>query len=374
MKQHKIRVIISGGGTGGHVFPAIAIARAIERLHSESEFLFIGAKGRIEMEKVPLAGYPIEGLWISGLQRSLSLKNLSFPFKVMSSLYQSWRILRRFKPDIAIGVGGYASAPALWVASRMGIPTLIQEQNAFPGIANRILASSADAICVAYAGMEKYFPANHLHLTGNPIRQMVTNAVGLREEAAKYFGLEPTKPCLLVIGGSLGARTINRCIGEMMGEVIGAGYQLLWQTGKTHAETSKIMAAPYDKLGVVVSPFIDRMDLAYALADVVVSRAGAIAIAELASAGKAVVLVPSPNVTEDHQRKNAEALVVKQAALMILDAEADHKLKETVLGLLSNPEEKGQLANNIKKLASSHADEKIASLALQLISNKSNTR
>ncbi len=366
MKPSELRILISGGGTGGHVFPAIAIAKAIERLHPGAIIRFVGAKGRMEMEKVPLAGYQIEGLWISGLQRRLTMQNLLFPIKVLASLWKSWRIVRRFRPDAAIGVGGYASAPAVYVASRMGVPSLIQEQNAFPGIANRILSKHADLICVAYEGMEKYFPASRIRMTGNPVRRDVLDKLDHRTEASMYFGLDAAKPTILSVGGSLGAKTLNTGMHAMLQSLTNAGYQVVWQTGRAYAAETEHLRNEWKGKGVCILPFIDRMDLAYAMADLVVSRAGAIAIAELAAAGKAAILVPSPHVAEDHQRKNAEALVARDAAIMIADQDAKGQLEAAILDLAANPARIKTLQDNIQKLGNQYADETIARLAIEL--------
>jgi len=370
MSQQSLNILISGGGTGGHIFPALAIAEAIRTQRPGARFLFVGARGRMEMERVPAAGYPIEGLWISGLQRRMSLSNLAFPFKIIHSLVHARRILRRFRPAVAVGVGGYASAPALWMASRMGIPTLIQEQNSFPGIANRILARTADIICVAYEGMDRYFPASAIRLTGNPVRHTVLPHQGKRAEALQHFGLSGNSPVLLSIGGSLGARTMNEAIAAGLDTIHEAGIQLIWQTGKAFIGEAERLAAPYP--GIRPYAFIQRMDLAYSLADLVVSRAGAIAIAELSAAGMPSILVPSPNVTEDHQTKNALALVQKGAALMIRDAEAQTQLVPGMIELAQQSEKRRELAGAIKNLAHPDADRLIATLALELAERNTN--
>ena len=314
-----MKIIVSGGGSGGHVFPAIAIADALKKKDKFIEILFVGAKGKIEMEKVPKAGYEIEGLWISGLQRKLTLRNLSFPFKLISSLWKARGILKRFKPDVVVGVGGFASGPVLEMASRMGIPCLIQEQNSYAGITNRLLAKKVDRICVAYDGMERFFPASKIVHTGNPVRQDLLDLSQKKNEAIAHFGLDPDKKTLLVFGGSLGARTLN--------EMMDTGYQsiksltdtqVLWQVGKLYEVSfQNSETAQLDHVRLLT--FIDRMDLAYAVADVVMCRAGASTISELCLAGKASILIPSPNVAEDHQRKNAEALVSKNAARLVLE-------------------------------------------------------
>lgn len=368
------RVIISGGGTGGHIFPAIAIANALKEKVADIEILFIGAKGRMEMEKVPAAGYRIEGLTISGFQRRFTLKNLSFPFKLLGSLMKARAIISKFKPDLVIGVGGYASGPTLRIATSRGIPSLIQEQNSFPGVTNRLLGNRVQKICVAYAGMEKYFPKDNMVLTGNPIRRDVVAIQGKEEEARRYFGLAPDKKTLLVIGGSLGAGTINQAI--LRFAQTHPDIQILWQTGRYYFE--QIQAALTDAGSnieqptsniphLIVLPFIDRMDLAYASADLIVSRAGAIAISELCVVGKPIILVPSPNVAEDHQTKNACALVDKKAALMVRDNMAIETLGKTILDLFSNQRLQTELSTNIKPLGIRNAAETIAEVALSLI-------
>jgi UDP-N-acetylglucosamine--N-acetylmuramyl-(pentapeptide) pyrophosphoryl-undecaprenol N-acetylglucosamine transferase len=368
--QKRLSILISGGGTGGHIFPALAIAEAIRRREPSADFLFVGARGKMEMEKVPAAGYPIKGLWISGLQRKLSFRNLLFPLKVISSLIAARSILRRFRPDIAIGVGGYASAPALWVASGRGIPILIQEQNAFPGIANRILSKRADAICVAYEGMQRYFPDDRLHLTGNPVRHSVLPSREKKDDAAAFFGLDPHRPILLVTGGSLGALTLNRVMEKDLEKLLQSGIQIIWQCGQSYAARAEKLNEIYAGKGVYITPFIHRMDLAYSLANLIVSRAGAMAIAELAAAGKACILVPSPNVTEDHQRKNALALVGKEAALMVEDADAPELLGNKILSTLHKESSLRELEKNISRDAIRDADDKIAAIALEMITKR----
>lgn len=356
---------MSGGGTGGHIFPAIAIANALKARVPDSEFLFVGAEGRMEMEKVPAAGYKIVGLWISGLQRKLTLANLSFPFKVISSLFRAKKILRSFKPDAVIGTGGYASGPMLRVASKAGIPTLIQEQNSFPGITNRVLSKRVNRICVAYQGMEKYFPKEKIVFTGNPVRQDILNLQGKHIRAMEFFGLSADKKTLLVIGGSLGARTINLAIASGIKEIVEAGYQVIWQTGKTFLPQAK--TATQGLTGVFVSDFITKMDLSYAAADLVVSRAGASSVSELCIVGKASVLVPSPNVAEDHQTKNAKALVNEGAALLVTDAEAGEKLVKKVIELFSDESQRTSLEVKIKQLATPNSADLIAGEILKMV-------
>lgn len=349
------KVIISGGGTGGHIFPAVAIANEIKRRYPSCEILFIGAKGRMEMQKVPEAGFPIKGLDIAGLQRKLDPKNLLLPFKVIRSLMQARRILKEFKPEIAIGVGGYASAPLLFAAQRMGIPTLIQEQNSFAGLTNRILSKKVRAICVAYEGMEKVFPGKKVIVTGNPVRSQMVQIEGKREEALKFFNLDPEKPVLLAIGGSLGARTINESLKSGLDAIQKAEVQLIWQCGKSASSETKSIQVE----GIQVHEFIQRMDLAYAAADAVISRAGALSVSELCLVAKPSVLVPSPFVAEDHQTKNAQVLERAQAAILIKDSEARDILVQEALSLLRRKDLKEKLSKNSRALASHDADKKI---------------
>lgn len=364
------RIIISGGGTGGHIFPAIAIAEAIKRAEPNAQFLFVGAKGRMEMERVPKAGYDIRGLWITGIQRSLSLKNLSFPFKLISSLWNARKIVKEFKPDLAIGVGGYASGPLLKVASGLNIPSVIQEQNSYPGITNKLLAKSVDKICVAYEGMDRWFPKEKIVLTGNPVREAVVNLSGKREAAAKYFNLSPDIPTLVVVGGSLGARTINESIEAGLPEIAGSGFQLIWQTGKLYAEQAMSAVAKLNDEKIITLPFIDRMDYAYAMANVLVSRAGAMSVSEICLVAKPAILVPSPNVAEDHQTKNARALADQNAAILVRDADARKDLVSQAIELLSSKQKQEELSNKASKMAFANASDKIASEVISLI-NKS---
>ena len=361
----QLRFIISGGGTGGHIFPAIAIANALKSRVPDSEFLFVGAEGRMEMEKVPAAGYKIVGLWISGLQRRLTLSNLSFPFKVVSSLIRAKNILKQFKPHAVIGTGGYASGPMLRVASTAGIPTLIQEQNSYPGITNKILSARVNRVCVAYHGMEKYFPPSKIIFTGNPVRQDILNLQGKRARAMEVFSLDANKKTLLVIGGSLGARTINQSIASGIGKISEAGYQVIWQTGKAFLPTASESIKSLS--GIFVSDFITKMDLAYAAADVVVSRAGASSVSELCLIGKASILVPSPNVAEDHQTKNAMALVNEGAAVLVKDRDAQSQLVEKLLELFSNDELRTELEIKIKQLGTPNSADLIAGEILKLV-------
>lgn len=358
--EKALRVIISGGGTGGHVYPAIAIANALKEFVPEVEILFVGAQGRMEMEKVPEAGYKIKGLWISGFQRSLSLKNLLFPFKLMHSMYKARQIVADFHPNVVVGVGGYASGPTLKAAQRAEIPTVIQEQNSYAGITNKLLAENAAMVCVAYEGMEKYFPEQKVVFTGNPVRKDILNLAGKRDEAAKFFKLDPTKKTILVIGGSLGARTINESIDEGFDIIIRKGIQLIWQTGKSYYPVAKKTDFRHQTNLIRIYDFIKRMDLAYTMADVVVSRAGALSISELCLVHKPVILVPSPNVAEDHQTKNAMALVEREAALMVRDHEAHERLVEKALELLGNEAKQKELMLNIAQLGRVNAAKEIA--------------
>ncbi len=362
MEQVKpsLKVIISGGGTGGHIYPAIAIANALKEMVPNVDILFVGAEGRMEMEKVPDAGYPIKGLWISGFQRSLSLKNLLFPFKLLHSIYAARTIVKEFKPDVAVGVGGYASGPTLKAAQHFGIPTVLQEQNSYAGVTNKLLAENAASVCVAYEGMETYFPLDKIVFTGNPVRKDILNLDGKRAEAIKFFKLDPTKKTILVIGGSLGARTINESIDEGFDIIIRKGIQLIWQTGKGYYPTAKKTDMRHQTNLVRIYDFIKQMDLAYAMADVVISRAGALSISELCLVKKPAILVPSPNVAEDHQTKNAMALVEKEAALMIRDHESVGKLVTMAVDLLGDEEAKAKLVKNITELGKPIAAKDIA--------------
>lgn len=363
------RVIISGGGTGGHVFPAIAIANAIRKREPDADILFIGAKGKLEMEKVPAAGYPIEGLWISGLQRRLTVKNLSFPFKVLSSLFKAGTIIRKFRPHAVVGVGGYASGPTLRVASRRGIPTLIQEQNSYPGITNKLLGTRVSRICVAYEGMDRFFPKEKLILTGNPVRQDLLHTGSLKSEGLSYYNLKPDRLTVLVVGGSLGAATINAAVKACVLEnITGQSVQLLWQTGRYYYDAYRNDPMVAQAPNVHLLPFIDRMDLAYGAADLIISRAGAIAISELCIVGKPVILIPSPNVAEDHQTKNARALAERDAAILLRDAEAVAQLPKLLAALSTDVHRQHTLKKNIAGLALPDAADRIADEVLHLIS------
>ena len=361
-----MRVIISGGGTGGHVFPALAIAEALKKLVPNVDVLFVGARGKIEMQKVPKAGYPIEGLWISGLDRKLTKRNLLFPFKLISSLWKSNKILNRFKPDVAVGVGGYASGPLLYRAAAKGIPTLIQEQNSYAGITNKLLAKKADKICVAYADMERFFPLEKLVLTGNPVRKEIYDNNLDKVEALKSEGFNPAYPTILIFGGSLGARTLNDAV-EFNADFIlnKKELNLIWQVGKLYYDEFKDSKLK-DESRIKIVPFIDDMAKAYAMADLVVCRAGALTISELQMVGKPSILVPSPNVSEDHQTKNAKALVDNNAALMVADKEAKSGLVPTMFELLQNQQKMGELIENIEKMRNKDAAIKIAEEIIKL--------
>lgn len=356
MNSQQPKVIISGGGTGGHIFPAIAIADALKKRFPQAEILFIGAKNRMEMDRVPKAGYPIEGLWISGFKRELSLDNLSFPFKLISSMINARRILKRFKPDVVIGVGGFASGPTMKTASSMKIPIVIQEQNSYPGITNKIVAKKAAKICVAYDNMDKWFPKDKIVLTGNPLRNNIVPMNDRRDEGVRYFDLNPDKKTILLVGGSQGALGINKGISAQLPSFDNNDYQLIWQTGNHYYDkaTQEVRdQGLQDRIKCTV--FIDRMDLAYAAADVVISRAGAMSISELSLLNKAVVFVPLPTAAEDHQTKNAMRLVDANAALMVRNDATEKELLPTVFNLLENIDRQNEMKNNIAKFAKPNA-------------------
>jgi len=359
----KKRFILSGGGTGGHIFPAIAIADELKERFPDAEFLFVGAKDRMEMKKVPEAGYPIKGLWISGIQRKITLQNLLFPFKWIDSLLRSRRIIKRFKPDMVIGTGGFASGAVVKVAAGMGIPTVIQEQNSYAGITNKLLSKKAKRVCVAYEGMEKFFPANKIIETGNPIRSNLIEASGKNPVSSVYFGLNMERKTLLVLGGSLGARRINELIAKELPFFEQMGIQVLWQCGKLYYEEYK----KYESESVKVVSFIDKMDVAYAMADVIISRAGAIAISELCVVGRPVIFIPSPNVAEDHQTKNAKAIESKGAALLIPEKDLDEEFEKVFRRLITNPNQLLALSDNIKKLARPDATKRIVDCIVKLL-------
>ncbi len=357
------KFILSGGGTGGHIFPAIAIANELKKAYPNAAFLFVGAQDRMEMEKVPQAGYPIKGLWISGLQRSLSLKNALFPIKLISSLIKSNKILKQFKPDVAIGTGGFASAPLLKMAASKKIPCLIQEQNSYAGITNKWLSKQVNTICVAYEGMEAFFPKEKLKLTGNPVRQDLLNIDLKREEALTFFNLNPNKKTLLVIGGSLGAKTINELIAKNLPFFNEQNIQVIWQCGSYYKNTY----VSKSNENTQVHPFLKQMDLAYAASDFIISRAGAISVSELCIVGKPVIFIPSPNVAEDHQTKNAMALAKKEAAIILKENELETSFKPTFLELIKDTEKQQKLADNIKNLAKPEATLKIVEEIKKLI-------
>ncbi|GAA3773342.1 undecaprenyldiphospho-muramoylpentapeptide beta-N-acetylglucosaminyltransferase [Corallibacter vietnamensis] len=350
------KIILSGGGTGGHIYPAIAIANELKSRFPDAKFLFVGAKDKMEMEKVPQAGYQIEGLWISGIQRELTLKNLSFPFKLVSSLLRARKIVNYFKPDIAIGTGGFASGPLLQIATTKKIPSLIQEQNSYPGITNKLLSKKANKICVAYDGLERFFPENKIVKTGNPVRQDLLDVDTKREEAIKAFSLKSDKKTLLVLGGSLGARQINKLIKKELDFIQTHNMQVIWQCGKLYYDKYKIYNNTKD---VQVHAFINNMDYAYAAADVIISRAGAISVSELCIVGKPVVFIPSPNVAEDHQTKNALSVVEKQAGIMIKEADLEVDFQNKFSQLMASPEKQAELSKNIKSLALVNATKEI---------------
>ncbi len=359
----KYKFMVSGGGTGGHIFPAISIADKLKKLAPDSEFLFVGARDRMEMERVPAAGYPIEGLWISGFQRSLSASNLSFPFKVFSSLMKCRKLIRKFKPDAVIGTGGFASGPLLFTASRRGIPTLIQEQNSYAGVTNKILAPRVDKICVAYQNMERFFPKEKIILTGNPIRENLKNLNVNRSKSLENLGVNPERKTLLVLGGSLGARRVNELIAKNLDEILSKNINLVWQTGKLYFDDLKSRLAKKQSDQFQLMPFIQNMEDSYA-ADFVISRAGAGTLSELAAANKAALLIPSPNVAEDHQTKNAMALSEKNAALLFKENGSDEEFIKALEKLISDKE---NLEENIAKFALPDAAETIAQEILKML-------
>lgn len=363
------RVIISGGGTGGHIFPAISIANALRRRFPEVDILFVGADNRMEMERVPAAGYPIKGLTICGFDRKNIFRNISVLFKLRKAMTDARSIIKSFSPQIVIGVGGYASGPTLKAAQKLRIPTLLQEQNSYAGVTNKLLAKKARRICVAYEGMERFFPAESIVMTGNPVRKGLTDITLSQAEAKTQLGFDPDKPLVLFVGGSLGARTINESVAASLDSFIAAGIQVLWQTGKNYDGDARLRSFK-DNSGVKATPFISDMDVVYRAADLVVSRAGAGSISELQSLGKAVVLVPSPNVAEDHQRKNALALVRHNAAVMIEDAECRAKLADTVISLIGDVDRRKTLSDNISRMALKDSDEHIVDTIIDLINSE----
>ena len=364
-QKHK-RIIISGGGTGGHIFPAISIANALRKIDPETEILFVGAEGRMEMEKIPAAGFRIIGLPVAGLYRSLTLKNFSVLIKLIRSLNKAKKVIKEFKPDVVVGVGGYASGPVLRQAGKMGIPTLIQEQNSYAGVTNKLLSRRASVICVAYDGMEKYFPKEKIIKTGNPVRHNFDDLVSLRDEALSFFNLKKEFPVILVLGGSLGAGTINNSLSENINRLKDSDCQWLWQTGKYYFENVKALVSVSFSENISVHGFINRMEYAYAAADIIVSRAGAGTISELCLVGKPVILVPSPNVAEDHQTRNAEALSSRNAAVLIPDDKAAKVLVDEAIKLISDKSRREMLSANILKMADRDADLRIAEEVLKL--------
>lgn len=359
----KPRFIISGGGTGGHIYPAVAIANELKFRFPEAEFLFVGAKDKMEMQKVPQEGYAIKGLWIAGIQRKITLDNAMFPLKLTSSLLNSFKIIKNFKPDVVIGTGGFASGAVLKVASMLGIPTVIQEQNSYPGITNKLLAKKANKICVAYENLERFFPKDKMILTGNPVRQDLINEAS-KSEAVAYFKLDANKKTLLVLGGSLGARRINQLIEKELDFLLSQNIQIIWQCGKLYLnDYSKYN----EKDNVQVVAFIDRMDLVYAAADVVISRSGASSVSELCIVGKPTIFIPSPNVAEDHQTKNAKAISDKKGAILIKESELETQFEMVFTDLISNESKQLELSQNIKKLAKPNATKDIVEEIMKLV-------
>jgi UDP-N-acetylglucosamine--N-acetylmuramyl-(pentapeptide) pyrophosphoryl-undecaprenol N-acetylglucosamine transferase len=367
-QMNKPRFIISGGGTGGHIYPAVAIANELKFRFPKAEFLFVGAKDKMEMQKVPQAGYAIKGLWISGIQRKLTIDNVMFPFKLLSSLWNSFKIIKSFKPDVVIGTGGFASGAVLKVASILGIPTVIQEQNSYPGITNKLLAKKANKICVAYENLEKFFPKDKMILTGNPVRQDLINEAS-KSEAIAHFKLDANKKTVLVLGGSLGARKINQLIEKELGFLLSQNIQIIWQCGKLYLnDYSKYN----EKDNVQVVAFIDRMDLVYAAADLVISRSGASSVSELCIVGKPTIFIPSPNVAEDHQTKNAKAISDINGAILIKESELEAQFETVFIDLFSNESKQVELSQNIKKLAKPNATKDIVEEIVKLIRIKNN--
>lgn len=375
MENGKLKIILSGGGTGGHIYPAVAVAEMLKhKLGNNAELLFVGAKGKMEMDKIPALGYDIVGLPVAGLQRKLDIRNFALPFKVIKSVNEARRTIKRFGADIVVGFGGYASAPVLWAAQRMGIPTLIQEQNSYAGVTNKILSKNAGRICVSYDNMKTFFPAENIIFTGNPLRGRFGEPAP-RAEAATYFGLQPDKPTILIVGGSLGTRTLNEAMKNAV-DRLGKenNVQVIWQTGKYYEAEMNAFMADRHYPNIWRGAFIDRMDYAYAAADVVVSRSGACSVSELCLAGKAVIFVPSPNVSEDHQTKNARALCDKDAALMVADTEAKLKAIPEAEALLADAEKRSMLESNIKGLATPNAASQVADEVIALARSRKNQK
>ena len=366
----KYRIIIGGGGTGGHIFPAISIANALSEMLNDASFLFVGARGKIEMEKVPEAGYEIFGLPIAGFQRKISIRNISFFFKLVRSMMLSAKLVRKFQPDLAIGVGGYASGPIVRAAARRGIPVVLQEQNSYAGVTNRLLGKSATKICVAYEGMEKYFPRDKIVLTGNPVRQDLVMPPGEFEKSMSHFGLNPGQKVILLIGGSLGARTLNESIMANLDMIRESGFQWIWQCGKYYHSAAEESLGKSGVTNIMLFPFIRSMNRAFQVADVIISRAGAGTISELCIVGKPVILVPSPNVAEDHQTSNAKSLTDHGAAVMVADRDASKELVPAAIRLAGDEEEKVKLSKNIEKLALPDAAKEIAGEVIKILDRK----
>ena len=365
--SNNLRIIISGGGTGGHIFPAISIANAIKELRPDTDILFVGAEGRMEMHRVPAAGYPIKGLPVAGFDRKNLLKNIPVLIKLFKSQRLARKIIKDFRPHAAVGVGGYASGPTLKVAGSNGIPTLLQEQNSYAGVTNKLLAKQAHKICVAYEGMERFFDKDKIILTGNPVRQGLRNHQLSREESIRFFNLDPSKKTVLILGGSLGARTINQCLMSNLDKVKASGVQFIWQTGKIYIDEARESVAKFGKLPMLhVTDFISDMATAYSAADLLISRAGAGSISEFCLLQKPVILVPSPNVSEDHQTKNALALVNKNAALYVKDAEAKDTLLDKAIETVNQPELLKNLSKNIAELAFTDSANVIANEVIKL--------
>ncbi len=365
MKKYKF--ILSGGGTGGHIYPAVAIANELKNRFPDAEILFVGAKDKMEMQKVPQAGYKIEGLWIAGLQRKLTMQNAMFPLKLVSSLWKSRQIVKDFKPDVVIGTGGFASGPLLQIANSLNIPTVIQEQNSYPGITNKLLSKKANAICVAYDNLERFFPKEKIIFTGNPVRQDLLDIENKKHEGVTYFKLNINKKILLILGGSLGARRVNQLIEKELDFLLSTGVQIYWQCGKLYFEEYKKYN---DRENVQVVSFIDRMDLIYAATDFVISRAGASSVSELCLVGKPTIFIPSPNVAEDHQTKNAKAIVDKNGAILLKESELNEMFESTFSDLISNEKLQKELSQNIKRLAKPSATKDIVEEIIKLVESR----
>ncbi len=366
-----LKFILSGGGTGGHIYPAVAIANELKSRFPDAEFLFVGAKDKMEMQKVPQSGYKIEGLWIAGLQRKLTLQNAMFPFKLMDSLWKSRKIIKKFKPNVVIGTGGFASGPLLQMANMLNIPTVIQEQNSYPGITNKLLSKKANTICVAYENLERFFPKDKMILTGNPVRQDLIDIESKRAEAIQYFNLDANKKTVLVLGGSLGARRVNQLIEKELNNFISQDVQVIWQCGKLYFEeykkyNSNKLLTDNSQL-ITVLAYIDRMDLVYAAADIVISRAGASSVSELCIVGKPVIFIPSPNVAEDHQTKNAQSVVDRKGAIMLKESELDEQFSLVFEALLKDQGKQDLLSKNIRQLALPNATKEIVDEIVNLI-------